>query len=50
MSCEKCQEAQEKDQFTYYRWKNANVEMRGCPEHLREIFEVLNTYQSAPEG
>lgn len=45
MSCENCEKAQEYERFTYYRWKTANIEFRGCDEHLREIFDVLNEYQ-----
>ena len=46
MSCEKCDlknEGQEK--IAYYRWKNANIGMMGCDEHLREIFDELNNLQ-----
>jgi len=46
MSCEKCKEYQKTDLTAYYRWKNANVEMRGCDRHLKEIFRVLGKAQS----
>lgn len=29
----------------YYRWKNANIEMRGCDKHLREVFDALSEAQ-----
>lgn len=29
----------------YYRWKNANIEINGCDEHLLEIFAILNKAQ-----
>jgi len=46
MSCEHCENHQEKTSLSaYYRWKKANVELRGCDEHLREIFDVLNKHQ-----
>ena len=45
MSCENCEKAQEEPNFAYYRWKNANIEMRGCGEHLREVFDALNEKQ-----
>lgn len=45
MSCQKCEATQNSDITSYYRWKNANIEMRGCHEHLREIFIVLTNHQ-----
>lgn len=43
MSCELCETEQEKTQRSaYYRWKNANIEVRGCDTHLREMFSALN--------
>lgn len=49
MSCQKCEEQQEPEngevRLAYYRWKNANIEMVGCNEHLREIFDVLSKVQ-----
>jgi len=46
MSCKKCNEFQKVDYTSFYRWKNADIEIRGCPEHLKEIFQVLNKEQS----
>ena len=45
MSCEKCAKFQESNMSSYYRWGKANIEIRGCDEHLKEIFEVLSEYQ-----
>ena len=46
MSCEKCEEFQAREGVSaFYRWKTANIEIRGCDEHLREIFDVLTEYQ-----
>jgi len=47
MSCDKCAVAQDKGLVAYFRWKNANVAMVGCDEHLREIFDVLKAAQKA---
>ena len=44
MSCEKCGKAQEKGRIAYFRWKNANIALLGCEEHLREVIEWLRKY------
>ncbi len=51
MSCKNCEEYQEGEEIrvAYYRWKNANIEMVGCPEHLREVFDALNNAQVQKE-
>lgn len=49
MSCENCNEFQDTQMTSFYRWKTANVEMRGCQEHLREVFEALNETQKNQE-
>lgn len=49
MSCKACDEAQDKNSISYYRWSNANVELRGCDQHLGEIYYVLNLMQSDRE-
>jgi hypothetical protein len=43
MSCIKCKDEQIRG--VYYRWKNANVEIIACREHLLEIRNVLNKAQ-----
>ena len=47
MSCNKCEDKQEsyKSGIAYYRWKNANIAIDGCDEHLKEIFNALNEAQ-----
>lgn len=46
MSCNACDLIQDEgDTKAYYRWKNANIEMNGCDEHLREVFDALNEVQ-----
>jgi hypothetical protein len=49
MSCENCEEMQKSNMTSYYRWKTANIEIRGCKQHLKEIFEVLNKEQKKLE-
>ena len=49
MSCEKCKEVQDSDITSFYRWKNANVEIRACDEHLKEIFSILTEAQKKKE-
>lgn len=49
MACQECTDAQEKDSIAFYRWKNANIAIQGCDEHLREIFDVLNEHQKKGE-
>ena len=45
MACEECEKFQNTQMTSYYRWKNANIEIRGCSEHLKEIFTILTDYQ-----
>ena len=45
MSCTACKMAQENDYSFYYRWGNANIEIRGCSEHVGQIIKVLNEYK-----
>ena len=45
MSCMKCKKAQNEPKSVYYRWKNANIEIKGCDKHLQEIFDALNLIQ-----
>jgi len=52
MSCKKCEDAQ--DAFGvhggyYYRWKNANIAIIGCTEHVKEIMDALNVIQTKKE-
>lgn len=46
MSCKACEEVQQLGEMVfYYRWKNANLAVMGCREHVREMFEALNEVQ-----
>lgn len=48
MSCEHCSKAQDEIEergLAYYRWKNANVAIIGCEQHLIEICDALNKEQ-----
>ena len=45
MSCKPCDDFQAQGISIYYRWKNTNIEMRGCSEHLKEIFAALTKIQ-----
>ena len=47
MSCKECEEAQNRDAIAYYRWKTANLALKGCDKHLREVFDALNLSQSS---
>lgn len=49
MSCKACDDFQDGATTSYYRWKNANIEVRGCDEHLREVFDALNKAQRNPQ-
>jgi len=43
MSCKDCEDAQNGNMSAYYRWGTANIELRGCRIHLKEIIDFLNT-------
>lgn len=45
MSCQQCEDFQDGEQTSYYRWKNANIEVRACQTHLKEVFAALNSVQ-----
>lgn len=45
MSCENRDKAEEIG-IAYFRWGRANIGMIGCPEHLKEVFDVLREYQN----
>jgi hypothetical protein len=41
-----CDKAQlDEDKHYYYRWSTTNILVIGCEAHVKEIFDVLNTYQ-----
>ena len=37
MSCQKCEEVQDRGDIAYLRINNANVGLIGCDEHLNEL-------------
>jgi hypothetical protein len=42
MSCQKCDDFQEKTDGSYYfRWGVANIEVRACQFHTTQVFNVL---------
>jgi len=45
MSCKACRKAQEHLSAAYFRWGNANIELRGCDRHLREVINALRKAQ-----
>ncbi len=47
MSCIKCEDHQESGDGSYFfRWSNANIELRGCLQHITEVMDVLRKAQS----
>lgn len=46
MSCAECEQLQASEMTSFFRWGPANVEIRGCPKHLREVFEALSSVQA----
>ncbi len=45
MSCLDCDAFQHTPKTSFYRWKNANIEVRACVKHLKEVFDALNKIQ-----
>ncbi len=46
MGCKECEKYNEGQKgVAYYRWKNANIGLLGCPEHIKEVIEKLNKLQ-----
>ena len=45
MSCENCENDQEYKFPAYYRWKDADIEIRGCERHIREVMIALDIIQ-----
>lgn len=46
MSCQKCEDFQESASSAYYRLDIANIEVRGCNEHLKKMFLKLNSHDA----
>lgn len=49
MTCRECQIFQEGNKTSFFRWKNTDIEIRACNEHLKEVFEVLRNAQKEGE-
>lgn len=45
MACLDCERNQMEGMAAYFRWKNANIMMSGCGEHIRQVFTVLRRAQ-----
>jgi hypothetical protein len=45
VSCEACEQARLEPKFAHYHWRDADIEVRGCREHLVELFRALNDLQ-----
>lgn len=43
MSCKKCDN--EPITGAFYRWRNANIEIVACEEHLKEVSNALSIFQ-----
>ena len=42
MSCQKCEDFQEQtDRSYYFRWGLANIEVRACEFHVKQVFDLL---------
>jgi hypothetical protein len=42
MSCQKCDDFQEQTNRSYYfRWGLANIEVRACEFHVKQVFDCL---------
>ncbi len=50
MSCQQCDDFQDSTNGSYFfRWKQANIELRGCREHISEVMDVLRKAQAEKE-
>lgn len=51
MSCQKCDDSQGKAQGSYYfRWGVANIEVRACEFHVKQVFDCLKKELARLEG
>lgn len=41
MSCTACEQFQKSDVTSFFRWRTANIEVRGCKDHLAEVYACL---------
>lgn len=49
-NCQKCEVTRHQFIKFLYRWKDANIEMKGCARHIKQIFDILNKAQENDEG
>ncbi len=47
LSCKDCDEFQASDTTSYFRWGTANIEVRACKKHLKEVYAALREAQSS---
>ena len=48
MSCKECNYIQNETTSTsFFRWGAANIEVRACKKHLKEIYDVLRAHQKS---
>ncbi len=45
MSCSDCKTFQNAELTSLYRLDDANIEVRGCSEHLKKMFGRLNSFE-----
>jgi len=43
MSCKDCEKFQQSGMTSFFRWDTADIEIRGCPKHLKEVMDYLRT-------
>ena len=44
MSCKDCDEFQRGTGTSYFRWGTANIEVRACSRHLKEVYAALREH------
>lgn len=49
MSCQDCNDLQESTVTSYFRWGTANIEVRACSRHLKEVYAALRAAVSKEE-
>ena len=48
MTCEECDKMQNETTDSYYfRWNIANIEIRACPKHAKEVMDYLKESKKA---
>ena len=50
MACEDCdKETDSLERLGFFRWGTANIAIVACPQHMREVMDVLRNYQRYQE-